>query len=74
LLDDVCRQLCSRTAGGDWISLPKLSEIVRSFYADEKDAEAVLDFLGKYFLEVDESESKARLSPWLCSLLEIPSS
>jgi len=72
LLDDVCRQLYSRTAKGNWVSLLELREVVRSFYTDEGDAEAVLDFLGKYFLEVDERERKARLSPWLCGLLEIP--
>jgi len=72
LLDDVCRQLCSRTAEGNRVSLLEIREVVRSFYTDEGDAEAVLDFLGKYFLEVDERESKARLSPWLCSLLETP--
>lgn len=70
-IDEVCNYLFSKMVVGEWTSLDDLSELVGRHGLNRKEAEDVLNFLKKYFLEVDESEQKARLNSWTYDLCKI---
>jgi len=74
LIDDICEHLYSKMTVKEWISLNELAEIMRGLGLSQNESEVVLSFLKKYFLEVDESEQRARLNSWISTLLEkVPS-
>ena len=74
MLDEIWEHLLSREMGEGWTSLDQLERMAKSLRLDEKEAREVLDFLKKYFLEVDEKSKKARLSSWSQNLFKIPTS
>ncbi len=55
----------------EWIGIDELVELVRRSGVSEQDLEAVLEFLRKYFIEVDESGRRVRLKPWARDLFGV---
>jgi len=70
-IDEACKYLYSKMMIGEWTRLDELSEIVERYGLSRKEGEDVLGFLRKYFLEVDESDQKARLNSWAYNLYKI---
>jgi len=72
LIDEICRYLYSKMATEEWTSLDELYEIVKRHCLGKKEMEdSMMNFLKKYFIEVDESKQKVRLSSWAYNLFEI---
>ncbi len=71
MLDEVFERLYLDTKSEKRTDLEELYKIVKESFFEEKDAEYVMDFLKKYFLEVDEETKQVKLSPWAHSLFEI---
>ena len=60
LIDEVCAYLSSRPFG-DWTDLTEITHVFRKRGLTDAEAKSALDFLAKYFLELDESGRRARL-------------
>ena len=59
LIDRVCKQLFSGQSF-EWVDLKKAINAFMDYGLAKDEAKDILDFLAKYFLEVDECECKAR--------------
>jgi len=59
LIDEACKCLFSKAAS-EWINLNEAIQIFRKYGLTEDEAETILRFLAKYFLEFDECEGKVR--------------
>lgn len=60
MIDEVCAYLVSKPADR-WTELTEIRETVRKFGLTDAEAQSALNFLAKYFLELDEKGEKARL-------------
>lgn len=58
MIDEICRQICSVCR--DWTDINRVLDILRKFLTDEE-VEVFLNFLVKYFLEMNEGGKKVRL-------------
>jgi hypothetical protein len=72
MLDDVIEKLISETKANKWISLQKLNEILQDFFQEKSEAKEVIEFLEKYFIEVDSDRYHVRLNDWAIKLFEKP--
>jgi len=63
LIDEVCEYVCSKVSFDKWVNLDEINEIFKGYGLTEAQVEATLNFLKKYFLELDESKQKAKLTP-----------
>ena len=60
MIDEVCGYLVSKPAD-HWTELSEIAKVVREFGLTDAEAESALNFLAKYFLEIDEKGERARL-------------
>ena len=72
MIDEICKYLYSKMTTEEWTNVSELREIIKRQNLKTEEAETVMDFLKKYFLEVDESKQRARLNPWASSLFGTP--
>lgn len=71
LTNVVSEHLCSKVDNAEWIDLDELAEIIKRSDLSQQELEDVLEFLRKYFIEVDEGRRRARLKPWARSLFGV---
>ncbi len=71
MLDEVFERLYRNSKSEKRTDLEELYRIIKESFLEEKDAEYVMDFLKKYFIEVDEETRQVKLSPWTYSLFEM---
>ncbi len=72
MIDEVFEDLSSRLTDGEWTSLEELSGILKKQGLNQDEAEGVMRFLRRYFLEVDEIGRRARLNSWAHGFSSIP--
>ena len=72
LIDEVLEYLCSKMSAKGWVELDEVTEIMQRQGLTKSEAENILKFLKKYFIEVEESRQKVKLNTWTCDLFEIP--
>lgn len=60
MIDEVCAYLGSKPAD-HWTELSEITKVVRKFGLTDAEADSALNFLAKYFLELDEKGERARL-------------
>jgi len=60
LIDEICAYLVSKPAD-HWTELSEITKVAGKYGLTDAEAESTLNFLAKYFLEVDEKEERARL-------------
>ena len=72
MLDDVFVKILSETKASKWMSMPKLREILHDYLQEKAKAEQVMDFLEKYFIDVNNDKSLVRLNDWANKLFEKP--
>jgi len=58
IIDEICEQICSVIH--EWTDMSVLMDILRRYNLTDKEIKILLDFLLKYFLEVNESGRKIR--------------
>lgn len=68
MIDTVLTYLCSRQAASEWVSLREISGMMGSQGLTEVESSKMMDFLKKYFVEVDEKRKRVRLSFWASEL------
>ena len=72
MLDDVFIKILSETKASKWMSMPKLREILHDYFQEKAKAEQVMDFLEKYFIDVNNDKSLVRLNDLANKLFEKP--
>ena len=60
MIDEICAYLVSKPAER-WTELREITKVVREFGLTDAEAESAMNFLAKYFLELDEKGERARL-------------
>jgi hypothetical protein len=71
LIDNVLEYLCSKSVSG-WTGLLELAGVMRRFGLSQEESTEIIEFLRKYFVEVDESKQKVKMSSCAISLFENP--
>jgi len=71
LLDEVFERLYRNSKSEKRTDLEELYRIIKESFLEEKDVDYVMDFLKKYFIEVDEETRQVKLSSWTYSLFEM---
>ncbi len=72
MLDDVFIKILSETKASKWMSMPKLRGILHDYLQEKAKAELVMDFLEKYFIDVNNDKSLVRLNDLANKLFEKP--
>ena len=72
MLDDVFSKILSETKASKWMGMPKLRGILQDHFQEKAKAEQVMDFLEKYFIDVNNDKSLVRLNDWASKLFEKP--
>ena len=72
MLDDIFVKILSETKASKWMSMPKLREILHDYLQEKAEDEQVMDFLEKYFIDVNNDKSLVRLNDWAHKLFEKP--
>lgn len=71
MLDEVFERLYRNSKSEKRTDLEELYRIIKESFLEEKDVDYVMDFLKKYFIEVDEETRQVKLSSWTYSLFEM---
>ena len=71
MLDDIFKDLYSRTVTEEWTSIKELKKILEKQGLGQKETEGIMRFLKSYFLEVDEIGMRVRLNSWVHNFLKI---
>ena len=66
-LDEVCEYLFSKMSADESVGLDEIKRILRDFRLADSEVDLALDFLERYFLELDDSRQIAKLTPSLYS-------
>ena len=70
MFDEVFIKILSETKEGTWISITKLYEILHDYFPEKNNAEQVMDFLKKYFIDINNDRNLVRLNDWATRLFE----
>ncbi|MEM2424370.1 MAG: hypothetical protein QXR45_11790 [Candidatus Bathyarchaeia archaeon] len=68
MIDAILEQICS--LGYEWTDKKVIENLLRNHGFTDEEIKKILNFLTKYFLEVDESKGKIRPSESLRKLYE----
>ena len=69
MIDEACANLFSESTH-EWIDVKKILKTLRNYGLTEEEAASILDFLAKYFLELDSLGKRARPLPGFRHLYE----
>jgi hypothetical protein len=70
LIDDVFKHLFDKKENEKWTNISELIEILRRRSLSSQEIEDVVGFLGKYMLDFNKDNKKARLTFWMNNLFE----
>lgn len=71
MIDDIFKYLRSKMAANEWTRIDELTDTMRQQGLTEKELEDVVNFLMKYFVEVDTSGQCVKLNSWTYNFFEV---